>query len=342
MKKIYRVALIGCGVMAEAHVSRIHCLDSVAVAYACDCCLEKAAAFQKKYHIEAITRDYQEVLADPSVDIVIIATPPSTHLKILQDCLEHGKHVLCEKPIANNLEDAEAFVHIAKKHPECKVLIGNILRHNKSYQKMAEIVQSGALGSPLVFRMAQNHHTMNWPLYLANLSDSAPLVNCGIHYVDVMEWFSGEKAVEVKAMGSRTEADVPSDTYNYGIMTIRFDGGSVGYYEAGWANTCSSDNTKEILGPKGRLKLVYQKDRLFNSEEGDLIEWYRYPEKSYTTINSPCDRKPTDAQLLYLIRMIETGCDAVPTLDHVLSCMKTCFEADRQAKECASHTFPVK
>ncbi|HIR56941.1 MAG TPA: Gfo/Idh/MocA family oxidoreductase [Candidatus Gallacutalibacter pullicola] len=333
MKKNYRVGLIGCGVMAEVHASHIHCLDSVTVAYACDSHLEKAAAFQKKYHIEQITADYLDILRDPTVDIVIIATPPSTHLSIFQDCLRYGKHVLCEKPITNTLADAEAFVRAAKEHPECKVLIGNILRHNKSYQKMAEIIHSGALGKPLVFRMAQNHHTMNWPLYLANLSDSAPLVNCGIHYVDVMEWFSGEKAVQVQAMGCRTEDDVPQDTYNYGIMTIRFDGGSMGYYEAGWANTCSSDNTKEIIGPKGRLKLIYQKDRLYNAEEGDLIEWYKYPEKEYVTINSPCDRKPADDQFLYLIRMIETGCDPVPTLDHVLSCMKTCFEADRQAKQ---------
>ena len=111
-------------------------------------------------------------------------------------------------------------------------------------------------------------------------------------------------------MGCRTEDDVPQDTYNYGIMTIRFDGGSMGYYEAGWANTCSSDNTKEIIGPKGRLKLIYQKDRLYNAEEGDLIEWYKYPEKEYVTINSPCDRKPADDQFLYLIRMIESRSDA--------------------------------
>lgn len=340
MSKVNGTALIGCGVMGEAHISQIHFQDHIDVLYACDRDLIRAENFRKKYHVERATADYGDILRDPRVSYVIVATPPSTHLRIVADCLRYQKHVLCEKPITSTLEEAEEFVRLVKAHPDSKVLIGNILRHNETYQKMAEMVRGGALGSPLVFRMIQNHHTMNWPLYLANLKDSAPLVNCGIHYVDVMEWFTGEHAVEVKAMGSRTASDVPEGCYNYGIMTIRLSKGSIGYYEAGWANTCAADNTKEIIGPRGRIKMTYQMDRTSHAEEGDLIEYYQYPEKTYTVINSPCNRKPTDVQLNYLIKMTETGCEAVPTIDHVLSCMRTCFEADRQARICAQETHP--
>lgn len=336
MERIYKVAIIGCGVMGEAHIVAIHAMDQMVVSYACDKDIEKAELFYKRYHVGAVTTDYNEILEDETVDIVIIATPPSTHLALVQECLMHHKHVLCEKPIATTLEDSKEFVRIVKAHPECRVLIGNILRHNKTYQKVAEMIHNGAIGHPIVFRMIQNHHPMNWPFYLANLKDSAPLVNCGIHYVDVMEWFSGERVVEVNAIGSRTAFDVPCDTYNYGMMTLKFSDGSIGYYEAGWANTCASDNLKEFIGPTGRIRLVYQKDRSSHQEEGDLLEYYRYPEKTYETINLLSNRKPTDEQLLYLVRMIETGCDAVPTMDEVLSCMETCLDADKQAKKCAA------
>ncbi|MEG1846920.1 MAG: Gfo/Idh/MocA family oxidoreductase [Lachnospiraceae bacterium] len=341
MNKLYKIALIGCGVMGESHVSQLHDRDNIEVKYVCDRALERAQRLQKKYYITQICDDYTQILLDAEVDIVIIATPPSTHLQILKDCLQHKKHVLCEKPITNTMEQAEQFVQAVQAHPECKVLVGNILRHNVTYQKIADMIQLGALGHPLVFRMTQNHHTMDWPQYLSNIIDCAPLVNCGIHYVDVMEWFSGEHAVEVKAMGSRTQSDVPKDSYNYGIMTIRFSNGSIGYYEAGWANTCSADNTKEIVGPAGRIRLTYQKDRVSNAEEGDLIEYYKYPEKTYTTINSLCNRKPTDTQLSYLIKMIETNCEAIPTMEHILSCMDTCFQADVQARECAAGAYPT-
>lgn len=340
MEKKYKVALIGCGVMGEAHVAQIHALEDIEVAYVCDTHLDRAVRFQQKYHVTQISDDAKEILRDESITIVIIATPPSTHLKLVRECLEMGKHVLCEKPITNSLADAEEFVRLTEAFPLSKLLVGNILRHNKTYQTLAKMIQEDCIGHPLIFRMTQNHHTMDWPQYLANIIECAPLVNCGIHYMDVMEWFSGEKPMEVKAIGSRTDTDVPENTYNYGLMSIRFDKGSIGYYEAGWANTCSSDNTKEIIGPRGRLKLTYQKDRQSHSEEGDLIEFYQYPEKTYTTINCLSERKPTDVQLYHLIRMIETGCETIPTLKQVLSSMKTCFEADAQAKECAGNVFP--
>lgn len=57
--------------------------------------------------------------------------------------------------------------------------------------------------------------------------------------------------------------------------------------------------------------------------------------KTYTSIYLPCNRKTTDVQLYYLIKMIETGCEAIPSLNYILFCMKTCFEADKQARECA-------
>ena len=331
-KSCYGVALIGCGHMGEAHIQNIYYKSNVRVEYVCDLNAERAAEFQRKYGAARITGDYMECVRSPEVDIVIICTYPSTHLEILEACLTHGKHVLCEKPIAANEEQSRRFVELVKSHPECSVLIGYILRHNKTYQKVAEMIHSGAIGQPVIFRMIQNHHTMDWQKYLALIKETSPLVDCGVHYMDVMRWFSGGEITDVHAIGLRTEADVPEGKYNYGMMTVRMSNGSIGFYEAGWSNTMSSDNLKEFVGPKGRIRLIYRRDRQTHKEEGDLIEYYKFPEKVYEMINLQCSRKPTGDEFDYLVRMIEEGLPAVPTIDEVFKSYQAVCRADEQVR----------
>lgn len=330
MGKSYGVALIGCGKMGETHISDIYYKDSANFIYACDLDAEKARSMQKKYNVQKVTKDYKECILSEEVDIVIIATYPSVHLEILKLCVKYGKHVICEKPITANLKDGREFVDIVKKNPKSKVLIGHILRHNNTYQKIAELIQNDAIGKPIIFRMVQNHHTMDWDKYLTLINETSPIIDCGVHYIDVMQWFTNTKVSSVSAIGIRTESDVPENRYNYGLMTIELEDGSVGYYEVGWSNTMSSDNLKEFIGPKGRIQLVYRKDRQTHQEEGDLIEYYKYPEKTYELINLQSKRKPTGGQYDYLIKMIETDCEAKPTIDEVFNSFCICLEADQQ------------
>lgn len=333
MTKTYGVAIIGCGHMGESHVKEIYFKDNVSFEYACDLDLDKAKEFKKRYNVKNITNDFMECVTSDKVDIVLISTYPSTHLKMLKACLQNGKHVLCEKPITEDLKTGQEFVSLVKNNPQCKVLIGHILRHNKTYNTVAKMIQDGAIGSPIVFRMVQNHHTMDWNKYLSLIKDTSPIIDCGVHYVDVMKWFTNTTVTKVDAIGLRTQEDVPEDKYNYGLMTVKLSDGSIGYYEAGWGNTVAADNLKEFVGPKGRIKLIYRRDRPTHKEEGDLIEYYKYPQKEYQTINIQSDRKPTGKQFDYLIKMIETDCEANPTIDEVFDCFKVVLEADKIIKE---------
>lgn len=326
--KIYNVALIGCGKMGAAHLDDIYYKENVRITYVCDLDEEKAYLFKRKYNASNISLDYKDCIKKDDVDIVIAATYPSTHLSILKECIASGKHLICEKPITPNLEEGEEFVNLVKQNPQIKVLIGHILRHNTTYNKVFEMIHGGAIGSPIIMRMAQNHHTMNWEKYLNLIKETSPIVDCGVHYVDIMRWFTGAEITSVSGVGLRTEDDVPEDKYNYGIMTAKLSDGSVGYYEAGWANTMSSDNLKEFVGPKGRIKLVYRKDRQTHQEEGDLIEYYKYPEKTYELINIDSRRKPTGKQFDCLVDMIETNAEAVPSIDDVWESFKIVAKAD--------------
>lgn len=331
-KKIYNIALIGCGYMGATHLDGICEKDNVMLRCVCDTHIDRARTFAAKYHAQGYESDYKKVVSMEEVDIVIIATYPSTHLEILRECLIHGKHVLCEKPIAQDLESGRAIVSLIKSHPECKVLIGYILRHNNTYQRVAEMIRSGAIGSPIIMRMSQNHHTMDWQKYLNLICETSPILDCGVHYLDVMRWFTVAEIKEVSGIGLKTEPDVPEGKYNYGIITTRMTDGSIAYYEAGWSNTMSSDNLKEFIGPKGRIRIVYQMSRCNHQEEGDLIEYYTYPEGKYEIINVNCNRKPTGEQLQELIDMIQGKKFGSPKIEDVWESFQWAVKADEIIK----------
>ncbi len=331
--KTYNLALIGCGHMGETHLEHIYCKENVCVSWVCDKDESRAKAFARRFGAKNICTDAEACISREDVDIVIIATYPSSHLDLLKLCIQYGKHVICEKPIAPDLESGREFVRLVKENPQIKVLVGHILHHNQTYRKVAEMIHEGAIGKPIIMRMTQNHHTLDWPRYRRLIEETAPIVDCGVHYFDVMRWFTGAEIKSLSGVGLRTEPDLPAGKNNYEMVTVTLDDGSVAFYEAGWTKAISSDNRKEFVGPKGSIRLVYAKDRTSHQEQGDLIEYYSVDEDSYHIINVLAERKPTDIQLTCLIRMIEEDLPAIPTIDEVYASFCTAWEAERVIQE---------
>lgn len=328
MKK-YKILLIGCGHMGGAHLAQLYCREDMEIFAVADTDLKRAGAFARKYGASHFGADYRAFLA--GADIAIAACYPSLYLQILQDCIENNVHLLCEKPIAPNWETALAFINLAKTAP-IKVGVGHILRHHASYRRLAEMIGAGAIGAPVVFRMSQNHHTMDWEKYRRLIEETSPIIDCGVHYFDVMRWFTGAEPVLVQGIGARTEADIPPKAYNYGLVTVHLSDGSVGYYEAGWGNTVRAENTKEFIGPKGRLRLTLEAHRTEHREEGDLIEYYQFPEKTYTAINILADRRPTGSEMDALLHMIENNAPPLPSYEDVLAAFRMAVEGDKEIR----------
>lgn len=332
MNKTYGVVLVGCGHIGSAHMDEIYYREGIKVIGVSDVDPVKAQLFAKKYASGSWNTDYKAYLEDPQADIFIIATYTSTHLTILKDCLAHGKHVLCEKPITPTLEEGKEFVRLVKQSGS-KVLVGLILRHNKTYREVAKMLKSGVIGSPIVIRMVQNHHTMDWSRYEKLLEDCPPIIDCGIHYIDVMRWFTGAEIVKVGGITAVTDSEVPTGSYNYCMLNAALSDGSVAYYEAGWGNTIASENLKEFIGPLGRISLTLMNDRKVHREEGDLIELYLNETKTYQITNMKSKYKPTWTQLKQLISMIESGCEGTPPIDDVFKAFEVSCIADTALRE---------
>ena len=314
--------------MGEVHLEHIYYKDYINISCVCDLDTERASEFAKRFGADCVSTDPQECISRPETDIVIIATYPKTHLELLRLCMKYKKHVICEKPIATSLEEGEEFVRLVKENPDVKVLVGHILRHNATYRKVAKMIHEGAIGKPMIMRMVQNHHTKNWDRYRRLIEETSPIIDCGVHYLDVMQWFADAKIENIRGIGVRTEEDLPKNKCNYEMITVTLSDGSVGYYEAGWTRALTSSDVKEFVGPKGSIRLIYAKDRVDHKEEGDLIEYYTVEDNTYHTINIVGERKPTDVQMRCLIRMIEENLPSRPTIDEVYESFAAAVKAE--------------
>ncbi|MBQ4259445.1 MAG: Gfo/Idh/MocA family oxidoreductase [Lachnospiraceae bacterium] len=164
MNKEYGVVVIGCGYIGEEHLADIYYRDNIRIVAVVDWDSNKAQLMAKKYGASEYGTDYTHYLNRNDVDIVIIATYVDSHLHIMKDCVNAGKHVLCEKPVASTRAEGEEFFRIAEKST-VQVLVGHILRHNRSYQKVKELIDTGTIGDLRLIHFVQNHHALDWHRY---------------------------------------------------------------------------------------------------------------------------------------------------------------------------------
>ncbi|HEY0919456.1 Gfo/Idh/MocA family protein, partial [Devosia sp.] len=186
-----------------------------------------------------------------------INTLTDSHAEYAIKAMEAGAHVFIEKPLAATVEDAERVVATAKRLKR-KLVIGYILRHHPSWVRL--IAEARQLGGPYVFRMNLNQQSSGptWETHKTLMQATSPIVDCGVHYGDVMCQITDAKAVEVRGMGLRLSDEIAPDMYNYGHLQVLFADGSVGWYEAAWGPMISETAffVKDVMSPNGAVSIV--------------------------------------------------------------------------------------
>ena len=208
----------GAGHMGRSHALAYHNIPEFNIAGICT----RSAASREKLNEElggsyALFDDYYKALEETKPDAVSISTYPDTHAPYAIAAIEAGCDVFIEKPLAETVEEAEEIVAAAKKHGR-KLVIGYILRHHPSWQKFIEM--SHDLGKPLVMRMNLNQQSSgdNWETHKNLMSSISPIVDCGVHYVDVMCQMTRSKPVRVAGLGARLTDEIPEGKINYGHL----------------------------------------------------------------------------------------------------------------------------
>jgi predicted dehydrogenase len=329
-RPIHGLAVIGCGNMGRSHAAGAVESGRARLLATVDRRPEAARVLAERYGAALHSDDPRAILGRDDIDVVVIATNPSSHRDLAMACMEAGKHVLLEKPLAPTMAQAEAIVRAALRHDR-KLRVGYILRHNRSYQRLVALAHSGVLGSPLLMRMLGGEHIVteeHWQQDLALLTDTSPIIDCGCHYVDAMRWLTGAEAVRVSGTGCRLDPRIPGGCYDYGAITIAFSDGSTGLYEVGWTRAYRSFSEKEVIGPTGRLRLVYAGERLDSPERGDLIELHRPPNRC-RRLNVPGEFKPVGRQLADLFDCIEQDLDPMPPLTDAMRSLQIALAGNR-------------
>ncbi|WP_129715785.1 Gfo/Idh/MocA family protein [Pedobacter sp. SYP-B3415] len=256
IKKL-RVLVAGCGNMGASHARAYHDMDEFEI-----CGLVSRGDSKNKLNTALgadypLFDDYFVALGETAPDAVCISTYPDTHEPYAIAAFARGCHVFLEKPLADSAEGALRIAEAAR-HANKKLLVGYILRYHPSWQKFIELAQG--LGKPLVMRMNLNQQSQagQWEVHRNLLASLSPIVDCGVHYIDVMCQMTRCNPVRVHAIGARLSDDVPADNYNYGQLQLTFADGSVGWYEAGWGPMMSQTAffVKDVIGPDGSVSIV--------------------------------------------------------------------------------------
>lgn len=294
--------------------------------------------------------DYFEALEATKPDAVCISTYPDTHESFAIAAFERGCHVFIEKPVAATVAGAQRVVDAAKAANK-KLVVGYILRHHPSWIRFIELAQT--MGKPLVMRMNLNQqsHGYMWDVHRNLMKSLSPIVDCGVHYIDVMCQMVRSKPVSVSAIGARLTEDIPAGNYNYGQLQIRFEDGSVGWYEAGWGPMVSETAffVKDVFGPKGSVSIVAQDAggkgksdsveahtkteslRVHHATINDKNE-FTQPDEWINLTDEPDHQELCNREQRYFVTAIREDIDLTDHMDDAVNSLRIAFACDESVR----------
>jgi len=265
MSKTIRILVVGCGHMGTSHAKAYHTLPEFEIVG-----IVARGEASRKNLLTAVGAaagqyreftDFEEALAATQPDAVSINTYPDTHAAYAKRAFAAGCHVFLEKPVAVTVAEAEEVVAAARAAGK-KLVVGYILRVHPTWARFVETART--LGKPLVMRMNLNQQSSGamWKTHKSLMDSMSPIVDCGVHYVDIMCLMTQSRPVRVSAIGARLSEELKPGMYNYGQLQVTFADGSVGWYEAGWGPMMSDVAyfVKDVVGPKGCVSIAGVKD----------------------------------------------------------------------------------
>lgn len=332
-----RVLVVGLGNMGMSHALAYTRIDGFDVAGVCtrhidSVTLPDALAGAARYS------DFETALAELKPDVVSINTLPDTHAPYAIKAMEAGAHVFVEKPMALTVADAEKVVETAQRTGK-KLVIGYILRQHPSWTKFIEIARE--LGTPLVFRMNLNQQSNGetWSWHKRLMDSFPPIVDCGVHYVDVMCQMTDAKPVKVHAIGARLTDEVAKQ--NYGMLQVQFDDGSVGWYEAGWGPMVSETAffVKDVFGPKGSVSIVMAEnasgvksdDINAHTKTNQILRHYAdmsRPDERIDMTDEPDHDDLCEREQRYLLKAIKEDLDLTAHMNDGVNSLRIVLAAD--------------
>ena len=262
-----KVGIIGCGKIAQVrHIPEYLANPDAEIGGYFDFNLERTEELAEKHGGKAY-ETIDELLADPEIDAVSVCVANVAHADVTIKALNAGKHVLCEKPMAINIEDCEKMVQAAEENGKY-LMIGQNQRLAKAHAKAKELIESGTIGKVLTFRTTFGHGgPENWSVdkgpnnwfFDKKRASMGAMADLGVHKVDLIQYLIGSRAVEVRSVVSTLDKKDSEGNLigvdDNAICIYTMENGVIGTMTASWTYYGEEDNSTVIWGTEGSMKI---------------------------------------------------------------------------------------
>ncbi|HSL42523.1 MAG TPA: Gfo/Idh/MocA family oxidoreductase [Anaerolineales bacterium] len=333
MKK-YKLGIIGAGMYGKVLMRCFNQDERAEIVWVNSASEATTKAAAQEFSIEQWTLDYRDILADPEVDAVVIATPPYLHAEQLTAALAAGKHVLVEKPLAESVESVKKIVSAVEKAPE-KIVLDASCRHTRltrKFQFIKSMIDSGKLGE--IYHIHHNHLSRNtfiewnpsgtWAMNKRR-AGGGPFIDWGVYDLSFHLGLLND-VPQLKSLQSFSRNDLRdltnlvdfSDVEQHGAAWLEFDTGLTYYYERGAGVHAETPNETRLYSTKGGLRFQ------FPSWDSNEVEFF------YTENGEPHKE-------ILTVDMNDAPNDSLVLTTHFLDCLDGKTEPLMPIKLAAKH-----
>ena len=345
-----RIAIIGAGSIAKRHIAAVQANPNAEIACICDMNEERVQAIAKEFGLTSYCTNYMDILNDESVDAVSILTPTFTHKSIVLEALNHGKHVLCEKPPALNVQEAQACADAAAKSGKL-LMHAFVRRFNKMIVFLKEYIDSGAMGDIYyadVARMERCNKLAGW-FVNKDRAGGGKLMDACIHQLDTALYLMNfPKVKSVKGYTTHVNAHLPgvmkgsksawvsADKGTYERTVESMASGLVTFENGACLNIKASDilnvvdegSYVELCGTKAGFK-----------ENGKDLRMVTVDDSGYYMQSSPvltADNNPFNDEINHFVDCCVNGTECICKPEHAVEVMRiisAIYESAETGKE---------
>ncbi|MCY4569551.1 MAG: Gfo/Idh/MocA family oxidoreductase [Candidatus Poribacteria bacterium] len=310
MSKKYRVAIVGCGGISNAHGNAWRGLPAIEIVGACDEKFESLKRFATEYNVQNTYNDLRQMLEKQQPDVLVIATWPSSHLKNVLEAVRCGvKGILVEKPIAVNTTQLEQMIQVTER-ADIRLMEAFMYRHHPLTLAVKQKIVDGAIGEVRYARSTFSTGLMdrrNWRLR-GDLGGGA-VMDLGCYCINIIRYLVGQEPQSVWATGKFEPINNVWETL---IGTLDFGGGITAQLDCSFGWTWRE--SYEVAGTDGTLFV----QSAWGNSEGE----------SHFTVNGETIRvvngvNPYAAEILDLCRAVETGAPTHLPISDTLGNMRT-------------------
>ncbi len=266
-----RIGVIGYGYWGPNLVR--NCFETPGVEVCCvsDLRTDRLALVATRYPTIRTSQNSRELIEDPSIDAVAIATPVSTHYDLALRALQEGKHVLVEKPLASNTEQVQRLMELAQKR-NLVLMVDHTFVYTGAVRKIRELVDTGGLGEIYYYDSVR----VNLGLFQHDVN---VLWDLAVHDLSIMDYVLPFRPCAVSATGL---SHVPGGTENIAYMTLFFEGSQIAHIHANWLAPVKLRRT--LIGASRKM-IVYddldQGEKIKVYDKGITLNNHQNPEKLY-------------------------------------------------------------